>query len=92
LTTFTQATYLGGSGTDEAFALAIHPTTGDVYVAGATASASFPGTAGGAQTAYGGGDEDVFVARLTANLAAPQPILSRMPIVQPPNRRLIRWK
>jgi hypothetical protein len=29
-----QATYLGGSGTDEARPVAIHPTSGDVYVAG----------------------------------------------------------
>ena len=55
LTSLTQATYLGGSGDDEAFALAIHPTTGDVYVAGITTSSNFPGTAGGAQPAFGGG-------------------------------------
>jgi hypothetical protein len=62
-----QATYLGGSGVDEAFALAIHPTSGDVYVAGATLSTNFPGTAGGAQPANGGGT-DAFVARLNAAL------------------------
>lgn len=92
LTVLTQTTYLGGTGFDRALALAIHPTTGDVCVAGYTSSIDFPGTAGGAQTAYGGGDDDVFVARLTADLAAPQPIPSRMPIVQPPNRRLIHRK
>ena len=69
LKTLTQATYLGGSGADEAFALAIHPTTGDVYAAGFTASTNFPGTAGGAQATNGGGD-DAFVARLTASLKA----------------------
>jgi hypothetical protein len=34
LTQILQSTYLGGSGEDYANALAIHPTTGDVYVAG----------------------------------------------------------
>ncbi len=42
-----QSTYLGGSGGESAWALAIHPTSGDVYVAGNTDSFSFPGTAGG---------------------------------------------
>ncbi len=55
LTTLIQATYLGGSDFDEAGGLAIQPTSGDVYVAGATRSTNFPGTAGGAQAAKGGG-------------------------------------
>jgi hypothetical protein len=67
LTALTQATYLGGSGSDNAFAIAIQPTTGDVYVAGRTDSSNFPGTAGGAQPATGGG-EDAFVARLPSTL------------------------
>ena len=50
-----QATYLGGSGDDNGFALAIHPTSGEVYVAGLTRSIDFPGTAGGAQPASGEG-------------------------------------
>jgi hypothetical protein len=69
LTTLQQATYLGGGSNDVVNALAIHPTTGDVYVAGYTFSTNFPGTAGGAQAATGG-SSDAFVARLTANLAA----------------------
>jgi len=75
LTSLTQATYLGGSSTDEARALAIHPTTGNVYVAGGTLSSPFPGTAGGAQPAFGGG-VDAFVARLTFGLALVDPALS----------------
>ena len=63
-----QATYLGGSGDDFGNALAIHPTSGEVYVAGQTNSANFPGTTGGAQPASGGGDLDAFVARLNATL------------------------
>jgi len=64
-----QSTYLGGSGSDTVYALAIHPTTGEVYVAGNTNSTDFPNTSGGAQGTYGG-STDAFVARLTADLAA----------------------
>ena len=67
LTALTQATYLGGSDNDSADALAIHPVSGEVYVTGRAASTDFPGTAGGAQAASGGGD-DAFVARLNAAL------------------------
>src|SRR5215468_1833331 len=68
LTSLHQATYLGGSLDDAAFALAMAPTTGDVYVAGVTASAVFPGTAGAAQGGFGGGTLDGFVAQLSADL------------------------
>ncbi len=67
LKTLTRATLLGGSGDERAMGLAIHPTLGDVYVAGWTSSPNFPGTAGGAQAAGGGGN-DAFVARLSADL------------------------
>jgi hypothetical protein len=43
-------------------------------VAGDTTSTAFPGTAGGAQPAYGGG-ADAFVARLTFSLALVDPPL-----------------
>jgi hypothetical protein len=68
LTQILQSTYLGGSFIDIAYALAIHPKTGDVYVAGYTKSTDFPKTTGGAQKDYGGGDRDAFVARLNSNL------------------------
>jgi hypothetical protein len=67
LTQILQATYLGGSGRDYAYAIAIHPTTGEVYVAGWTVSKDFPGTSGGAQASYGG-FSDAFVARLNSGL------------------------
>src|SRR5439155_14001998 len=70
LTALDQATYLGGSGPDFARALAIAPTTGEVYVAGVARSDDFPGTSGGAQSAFGGGGEDAFVARLNPSLTA----------------------
>jgi uncharacterized repeat protein (TIGR02543 family) len=65
-----QSTYLGGSHADGASALAIHPTTGEVYVAGWTWSDDFPTTPGVAQETHGGGLVDAFVARLTINLTA----------------------
>jgi hypothetical protein len=39
-----QATYLGGSRNDYIVGLAVHPLNGNVYVAGTTQSADFPGT------------------------------------------------
>ena len=68
LTSNPQSTYLGGSGGEFAYALAI-AGSGDVYVAGITGSANFPNTSGGAQASYGGGS-DVFVARLAATLTS----------------------
>jgi hypothetical protein len=70
LTSLTQATYLGGAGFDRANAMSIHPATGDVYVAGVTDSGNFPGTAGSAQPAHGGGFTDAFVARLPRTLTS----------------------
>src|SRR5262249_40371327 len=69
LTALEQATYIGGSDDDDALALAIEPTTGDVYVAGFADSRDRAGTNGGAQSAFGGLD-DGFVARLNGNLTA----------------------
>ena len=73
LTALDQATYLGGSSRDEAPALALNTTTGEVYVAGPTTSTDFPGTSNGAQSTFGGGNVfagDVFVARLNPSLTA----------------------
>ena len=70
LTGLTQATYLGGSDFDTAYAIAIAPGTGDVYVAGDTSSVDFPGTSGGPQPTYGGGSSDTFIARLPSSLTA----------------------
>jgi hypothetical protein len=69
LTSNPQSTYLGGSGDDWGFALAI-AGSGDVYVAGRTSSSNFPNTAGGAQASFGGGLADAFVARLNAALTS----------------------
>ncbi len=66
----TQATYLGTGLEDEAPSLALD-ATGYVFVAGRTASVSFPGTAGGAQSYYGGGAYDAYVSKLTHGLHGP---------------------
>ena len=52
---------------DRAFALAVHPGTGAIYVAGQTYSTNFPDTAGGAQSARHG-PTDAFVACLASDL------------------------
>jgi hypothetical protein len=74
LTQILQSTYLGGSGNDRVFALAIS-SAGDVYVAGSTQSTNFPNTTGGAQASCSscGGSlplPDAFVARLSADLTS----------------------
>lgn len=67
LKTLLQATYLGGLGTDAAFAVAMGPG-GDVFVAGVTGSTNFPATAGGAQSTRSGGN-DAFAAKLDPELS-----------------------
>lgn len=62
-----QSTYLGGSDIDEAFAVT-SVSSGEVLVAGITWSTDFPGTAGGAQTGFHGGNSEAFVGRLNSTL------------------------
>lgn len=69
LTQSPQASYHGGNGTDIAYAVAVHPTTGEVYLAGYTDSGAMPAVAGGAQSARSGND-DAFVVRFNAALTA----------------------
>jgi len=69
LTAILQSTYLGGADDDLVVALDIHPASGDVYAGGVSASASFPGTVGGAQPTSGGGS-DGFVSRLDRSLTS----------------------
>ena len=72
LTALIKSSYLGAAGGEVPYALAIHPASGEVYVAGYTTStaSTFPGVGGGAQGSYGGGLHDAFVSRFTADLAA----------------------
>jgi RHS repeat-associated protein len=57
------STYLGGSGGDDAWGLALD-SRGSVVVTGQTESSTFP-RAFPAQQTYGGGDDDAFVTRFT---------------------------
>lgn len=58
------STYLGGSGRDRAFGLALD-SSGNIYVAGDTQSPNFPTTSGAFQTAYAG-NGDAFSTKLSA--------------------------
>src|SRR5438477_4149011 len=59
------STYLGGSGNDEAWSIAVD-SLGSAYVTGTTSSTNFPTTPGSFQTAFGGGSADIFVTKLNA--------------------------
>jgi uncharacterized repeat protein (TIGR01451 family) len=70
------STYLGGSGEDGGFAIAVD-STGAAYVAGGTDSSNFPTIAGAFQTTFGGGANgcanngfacgDAFVTKINAS-------------------------
>ena len=71
-----QSTFLGGSGGERALGLAIHPFTGEVYIAGITSSTDLSGTTGGTQAAHVGlaGSDDGYVARFNAALTRRQQV------------------
>ena len=62
-TTILYATYLGGSGNDEGFGIAVD-AAGNAYVTGLTESLAFPGTAGSRIQSTIGGGHDGFVTKL----------------------------
>jgi uncharacterized protein (TIGR03437 family) len=57
------STGTSGMGYDQAWAMALD-NSGGVYLAGDTSSQVFFATGGAAQTSYGGGDSDAFLARI----------------------------
>ena len=59
------STYLGGSGSDEGFGIAVD-TAGSAYVTGRSFSTNFPTTPGAFQTIFGGATGDAFVAKLSS--------------------------
>ncbi len=75
LQTLYQSTYLGGSDDDLGHAIALHPTTGDVYVTGYTGSADFPSIMNGADTAFAGNEAFTRGYRATFRPSISQPFL-----------------
>ena len=61
------SSFLGGSGDDGAFVLAVHPTTGDVYVAGTTNSGDLPGGSTGSYQPSPAGGMDGFIVQISNN-------------------------
>jgi WD40 repeat protein len=64
-TALAYSTYLGGSGIDGGFGVAVDGS-GHAYATGITVSANFPTTAGAFQTTFGGGAADGFAAQLNS--------------------------
>jgi gliding motility-associated-like protein len=61
------SSYIGGDGDDAAYVLSISPVTGNLYVAGGTASSNFPASSSGVISSSNNGSIDGFVAEVTNN-------------------------
>jgi gliding motility-associated-like protein len=61
------SSYLGGNNVDAGYSLKLNPVNFDLYVCGGTASANFPGTQGGLNATYRGGNADGYIARISNN-------------------------
>ncbi len=66
LTQLLASTYIGGNSEDVGAALALDDNS--VYITGFTRSYDFPTTAGASDRTYNGGDNDIFVSKLTKDL------------------------
>ena len=63
------STYLGGSAIDGRFEIPMaFDAEGNIFVAGRTASTDLPWTTGAWDSTYGGGLNDIFVAKISADL------------------------
>ncbi len=63
--TLAYATYVGGTGGDTGFAIAVNSTTFDAYIAGSTSSTNFP-TAGASYQASNEGNGDAFITEVNS--------------------------
>lgn len=63
--TMVYSTYLGGSGTETGYGIAVD-SSGAAYVTGKTSSTDFP-TLGAVQSTFGGGAGDLFLTKLNGN-------------------------
>ena len=63
LSSLTWSTYLGGSGNDAAYVLALNVAQSHLFVSGGTASTNFPSTSGTFQPNYRGGSADGFIVK-----------------------------
>lgn len=59
--------FLGGSNEDASFVITTNPVTDDIYVAGPTASADFPGDKAGVLSSTFNGVVDGYISRLSPN-------------------------
>jgi hypothetical protein len=84
LSALRSATYFGGTNVDKIVGLSVHPSGGEIFVAGQTISMDLPGTAGGQQADYNG-NLDGFVARFDPTLARLNQATYLMP-----NRTILR--
>ncbi|MEN8819965.1 MAG: hypothetical protein ABF271_02560, partial [Abyssibacter sp.] len=68
LRTLGDMTMLGGAFGENAYAVAVHPENGDIYLAGTTSSPGFPGPGGGAHETMHPNRVDSFVTRMDRDL------------------------
>ena len=64
--TLIYSTYLGGTGSEYGYGIAAD-NQGNIYITGHTASSNFPITTDANQTTYGGGTNDVILAKFNSN-------------------------
>ena len=67
-TTILAATYFGGSRQERGVYGMLLDSQGNIVIGSATRSADLPTTAGAYQTRYGGGDADMYAAKLSADM------------------------
>lgn len=63
LTNLTWSTYIGGSGSDAAYVLALNKSQSHLYVGGGTTSSNFPSTPGTLMPSYMGGSADGYILK-----------------------------